>query len=437
MVKTSTLQLAFLLGGISLLLAVSSCAPAEQVQGPWEGETVVIFPENYSAQFKIMHAGLDADQVPPHAFGTDLFAARGPILIPQGAVVALRFVTEAEDSIDLSPLEEIPNERLYALVFAIANIPASELEGLDRHQRLQQVLFGPFTRIDGNFLAPLSQVESLRVLEVSGGHESEIDTVTDEEFANLGKLANLERLVLDADKDQWQMTDAGLQHLSGLTKLQQLNLGGPKITDNGLQFLQELTRLENLTIRGENITGQGLRHISDLEALRDLSLSHTSLTDEGLRHLASLSSLQILQLEDTAVTDEGLRHLAGVTGLEQLNLSSAPITGEGLGYLTGLYELRELDLSRTRLTDSALRHLSELPRLRVLRISSTNLTDAGLEQLMALKQLDYLSAIETSMTQEGIGEFKRAVPGCVVHFSRRDEPGSNHQIGPDPVAGTR
>ena len=39
------------------------------------------------------------------------------------------------------------------------------------------------------------------------------------------------------------MTDAGLEHLEGLTKLQGLDLKGTEVTDAGLEYLNGLTKL--------------------------------------------------------------------------------------------------------------------------------------------------------------------------------------------------
>lgn len=42
------------------------------------------------------------------------------------------------------------------------------------------------------------------------------------------------------------MSDAGLQHLKGLTALQNLYLGGTQISDIGLEQLKEMTSLKTL-----------------------------------------------------------------------------------------------------------------------------------------------------------------------------------------------
>ena len=55
-----------------------------------------------------------------------------------------------------------------------------------------------------------------------------------------------------------KITDAGLMHLKGLTKLQELILYGTKITDAGLVHLKGLAKLQTLSVRGTKIAGARL-----------------------------------------------------------------------------------------------------------------------------------------------------------------------------------
>ena len=81
------------------------------------------------------------------------------------------------------------------------------------------------------------------------------------------------------------MTDAGLVHLVGLSKLQWLLVAKTRITD------------------------AGLLHIGRLANLQDLDLSLTAVTDIGLTHLKALSTLQSVTVWRTRVTDAGVRAL--------------------------------------------------------------------------------------------------------------------------------
>ena len=50
-----------------------------------------------------------------------------------------------------------------------------------------------------------------------------------------------------AGLDGTQVTDAGLEHLKGLSRLQELYLDGTQVTDAGLEHLKGLSQLKSWT----------------------------------------------------------------------------------------------------------------------------------------------------------------------------------------------
>jgi hypothetical protein len=52
----------------------------------------------------------------------------------------------------------------------------------------------------------------------------------------------------------WEITDAGLVHLTGLGELRNLSVSGLPISDHGLVHLKRLTNLKSLTLRDTQIT---------------------------------------------------------------------------------------------------------------------------------------------------------------------------------------
>jgi len=92
------------------------------------------------------------------------------------------------------------------------------------------------------------------------------------------------------------ITDAGLIHLKGLTKLQTLGLDGRTITDAGLVHLKGLTNLQTLHLRATQITDAGLVHLKGLTGLQTLYLSDTAITDTGVAQLKkALPNCKILR----------------------------------------------------------------------------------------------------------------------------------------------
>ena len=148
---------------------------------------------------------------------------------------------------------------------------------------------------------------------------------TDADLANVGVLSDLEALVINATE---HVTDAGLNHLSGLTRLKILFLGFP-VSDAGLSRLRRLTALEELTLGGPIIGNDSMLRLSKMLRLRELSLDHTNVGDEGLKNLAGLTNLEFFSLRGTNVTDRGLAHLTNLRRLWALDLSDTQVTDQG------------------------------------------------------------------------------------------------------------
>ena len=157
------------------------------------------------------------------------------------------------------------------------------------------------------------------------------------------------------------VSDAELQYVKGLTKLQWLYLGGTNVTDAGLEQLKGLAQLRRLNLDGPKISDAGLKYLKGLSRLQSLGLNSTKVSDAGLQHLKGLTHLQWLGLDDTDVTDAGLQHLKGLTHLQEIGLCGTKISDAGLQDLKGLTHLQWLGLSDTRVTDAGLQQLKALP----------------------------------------------------------------------------
>src|SRR5262245_28757129 len=66
----------------------------------------------------------------------------------------------------------------------------------------------------------------------------------------------------------YNVTDAGVEHLAGLTTLHSLSLGNTKVSDAGLKDLSGLSGLEELYLADDKLTNAGLAHLSKLTSLR-------------------------------------------------------------------------------------------------------------------------------------------------------------------------
>jgi len=113
--------------------------------------------------------------------------------------------------------------------------------------------------------------------------------------------------------DKKNVDDAGLQNLSGLTQIEELNLTSTAVGDAGVAHLRELKTLKVLELGSTSISDAGLSNLSGLTAITELILYKTPITDDGMQHLESLSNLRQLNLESTRIRGGGLAVLAGIS----------------------------------------------------------------------------------------------------------------------------
>jgi Leucine-rich repeat (LRR) protein len=198
----------------------------------------------------------------------------------------------------------------------------------------------------------------------------------------------LERLVNQYGDRIWgldlrrtKVTDDGLRHLEKLPQLGQLTLGNndvwaslnvarpiSPITDAGLIHLKGLTRLTNLHLDGLPITDTGLDALKDLPALGGLFLSRTKIKGPGLARLKSLPTLAVLFLDGSEIDDQGLRFLSGASNLQYLSLNGTGVTVEGFKALKRLPRLGQLNLGSTGLLDEEVMDLRKSwPELKIER----------------------------------------------------------------------
>lgn len=101
------------------------------------------------------------------------------------------------------------------------------------------------------------------------------------------------------DRNETQITDAGLAHLRELAELRQLDLHDTQVTNIGLEPLRGLRRLELLNLSGTHVTDEGLRHLNGLTELKHLDLRNTRVTGQGVLQLREALRLCTIYWDDT------------------------------------------------------------------------------------------------------------------------------------------
>ncbi len=281
----------------------------------------------------------------------------------------------------------------------------------------------PRPRMGDSTVAHVADMHELRILSVPRFDLSDHGAQALRNHPEMEELELRETLI----------TDAGLAYISGMHKLQRLDLSVLSgVTDAGLIHLRRLKELQSLSLNGTNVSGTGLEHLSQMNSLTALSLSETPLTDEGLRHIGQLKSLGRLEIESKLIsnagiahlddmpnlvrltikgadiTDDSLRHLAGSPNLRELSYHSESTLGDGLADLASLARLRHLDLSGAELNTDGWKALRELPQVTSVSLNNALVTDEHLAMLVdAMPQLEEISLSGTQITDDGVADLAR------------------------------
>src|SRR5262249_8787350 len=109
------------------------------------------------------------------------------------------------------------------------------------------------------------------------------------------------------------LDDVGLEHVSQVATLENLDLQDTKITNDGLAHLARLPRLAYLRLKENNqLTNQCVPHLLHLPHLTELQIHETSIDQQGLQTLASMTNLRniIVYVWNNNYTFDGLLALS-------------------------------------------------------------------------------------------------------------------------------
>ncbi|KAH7286803.1 hypothetical protein KP509_32G023300 [Ceratopteris richardii] len=172
--------------------------------------------------------------------------------------------------------------------------------------------------------------------------------------------------------------------LSGLDKLENLNLSFTNIADSGLVNISRLTSLTSLNLDVRQVTDTGLTALTSLTNLKHLDLFGARITDYGTTSLKCFKKLQSLELCGGGISDVGVKNLKDLTNMTSLNLSqNYLLTDHSLEYLTGMTALVSLNISNTKVTNAGLQHLKPLCNLTSLALQACKVTLPAVEKLQA------------------------------------------------------
>src|SRR5262249_33283744 len=147
-------------------------------------------------------------------------------------------------------------------------------------------------QITGTGLRHLAGLERLRRLNLN------FNPLRPDSLATLATMRGLTHLSL---LDAFPADDRALELCARLTDLEELHLpeNTAAVTDRGLDHLSRLKRLKNLELSGARaVTDAGLARLAELAQLRDVSLRDLrSLTPRGTDVLGKLTELRRLHID--------------------------------------------------------------------------------------------------------------------------------------------
>ena len=151
--------------------------------------------------------------------------------------------------------------------------------------------------------------------------------ITDDGLGHLQGFNALHRVMIDSSR----IGDSGLAHLQVLPALQDLLFRNTQVTSAGLSILLNFPSLRRCNLHHTDLIGDaGLVHLGGLTKLEQLSLIGTKISDAGLSHLHRMTGLQELDLSATGISDAGLEYLRDLKNLRRLVLNATPVTTVGL-----------------------------------------------------------------------------------------------------------
>ena len=225
----------------------------------------------------------------------------------------------------------------------------------------------------------------------------------DEWMPNIAKLTNLKTLRFT---NNGKLTDAGMEQLAGLNKLEAFSFVGTQITGKVYAKFAGFTKLIKVSHRGSSINDEGLKELCDhLPNLESISLAHAKFTDAGAPNLAKLTKLKGFEIGTPNATPQALVHLAKLP-LESLQLGEGFESAACIPLIKGITTLRRLTLTNaTKLTDDELKTIAGLTQLEHVELGRVPLPD---ERLSVLKDFAFLKSMRLVPVKEPFSDETRA-----------------------------
>lgn len=232
------------------------------------------------------------------------------------------------------------------------------------------------------------------------------EQINDDDLKTLANLDSGRDQVTFLNITRGGISDEGLQNLTKLPELTQLDLTSTNIDGHGFAALRDCQKLRKLTVsRVLRMSPQGWDEISKLTQLEVLDVSgNSSLSNADVAKFVALTNLRELDLSSTPITDDVFKSLAEMERLEVLKIEgNAQLKGNGLqAYSRTKPVLRELHAMRTPLHAGGLKHIKSIASLEFLDLSNTSLSDQPFADLKGASNIVHLKIGANQLTNAGM-----------------------------------
>ena len=291
----------------------------------------------------------------------------------------------------------------------LRNVPLNDAQFVVLLADRPQLQHLALRRVSGVSDAGLEALVSLPRLEVL----SLVEIPVSGKF--LARLKDFPRLrSLDLRKCDALQTD-DYRRLIAVKPLEELKLSGPSAGDAALEIVAAMPSLDSLVIEDSSVSAKGIQGLAEGDGLagRMRSLTFTrcyGVSDEALRIVAAMPRLETLSIRRCPVSGDFLLPWADaprekIPKLRTLVVTDAFLSAKAVAVLPRFASsLRQLDLSRVALSPGLMKFVGELRELESLRLAKCSLNDEAVKPIAHLKKLALLDlAGNFGITDESAG----------------------------------
>ncbi|MGI4851391.1 MAG: leucine-rich repeat domain-containing protein [Janthinobacterium lividum] len=323
--------------------------------------------------------------------------------------------------------ETIPSFVWHSLITRVVNLPPQYWTCLEK-TNIHKFSYGSedyiFPRYEANIMELVESIENspIRslVLQQKKLNSKDIEALT--------RLFNLTSLQLISSNNEKNIIEArDLNYIAQMTNLQDLRLHLNEVNypdSIGLQQLTSLTRLRNLDLSYSVLKNESLQDLSLLKDLNHLNLYNSTFNDKGLQNLILLKNLTYLNLGYTEASKAVYPYLAQLTNLTHLDMNCMEdmniLEVIGVSYLTYLTNLTHLDLGETTVKDIEALNFSHLTNLTYLNMYYIYKNKVLTLNLMPLINLTYLNVDGLKREYQGTIDLARLTKLTYLNISKND-----------------